>query len=243
MSNEPSDNRDDVASKRDINLVVTGTGGVVGEEAETDEGDHTLLLSSPTPTPTLTKHAALANSAAQASSFSQGNPDPRRIMHELPADEFIKVLEQSTPEQLQTIISSFEKSPRNLNAPKWLQKIVGVPSGPRSLISTLFWWECRRPVYNLVVGLAGLPSILIFTLFGIGHNAVFAAMIYAILANICYSLGTPAELVARLFWREKADNYGPVLLTLGTIFSVLLTIFLQLLVCAVFILGFFSPRF
>jgi hypothetical protein len=124
-----------------------------------------------------------------------------------------------------------------------LQKIFDVPKGPRSVFSTLWWWECRRPLYNLAVVLAGLPSLLILSVFGMGHSVIFAALFYAFFANVCYCLGAPAELVARACWKERAENYGPVLLILGTIFSVILTVFLELLVCAIFILGSNSPRF
>ncbi len=120
--------------------------------------------------------------------------------------------------------------------------MIKVPEGPRSLISTLLWWECRRPLYNVVVCLAGLPSVLILSLFGMGQVAIFAALVYAFFANICYCLGAPAEIVARVCFKEKAANNAPVLLTLGTVFSVLLTVTIELLVCAVFVLSRF-PRF
>ncbi len=38
-------------------------------------------------------------------------------MRDLPADEFFRVLEQATPEQLQAIIHSFEKGARTKGKP------------------------------------------------------------------------------------------------------------------------------
>ncbi len=242
MPNENSARFDEIASQRKIDLVGTASDEDLADETQSDVGDQTRNLPSP-PTPALQHAPANVNSVDQPDSINQGNPDPKRIMHDLPADDFIRVLEQSTPEQLQTIIHSFEKETRTEGGAKWLQKMFDVPKGPRSIFSTLWWWESRRPLYNLAVGLAGLPSLLILPAFGMGQSVIFAALFYAFFANVCYCLGAPAELVARACWREKAENYGPVLLTLGTIFSVILTVFLELLVCAIFILGSFFPRF
>lgn len=242
MPNENSVNQDDTASKSKINLVGTDADGAVAQKTATDGGDQSHCLPSP-PSLSWQNASAPASCVEQTAGIYQGNRDPERIMRDLPADEFLKVLEQSTPEQLQTIIHSFEKSTRTAGGAKWLQKIFEVPKGKRSIFSTLLWWESRRPLYNLTVGLAGLPSLLILSVVGMGHSVIFAALFYAFFANVCYCLGAPAELVARACWREKAESYGPVLLSLGTIFSVILTVFLELLVCAIFVLGAISPRF
>ena len=243
MSNENSVNQDEIASKCKINLVDTDSEGDVAQKAETDGGFESLCLPSP-PSILLQQHASASRSSVeQTADIYQGSRDPERIMRHLPADEFLKVLEQSTPEQLQTIIRSFENETRTKGGAKWLQKIFEAPKGKRSVFSTLLWWECRRPLYNLTVGLMGLPSLLILSVCGMGYGVIFAALFYAFFANLCYCLGAPAELVARACWREKAESYGPVLLSLGTIFSVILTVFLELLVCAIFILGAISPLF
>jgi hypothetical protein len=62
--------------------------------------------------------------------------------------------------------------------------------------------------------------LLFLGLLGLGLPALLMAMCYAVIANVCYSLGAPAELVAKVCWKEKAQHTGPVLLTLGTIFSI-----------------------
>lgn len=164
-------------------------------------------------------------------------------IHSLPVDEYFDLLEEATPEQLQLIIHSFEKVSRTKSGASVLQKIIAVPQGRRSLFSILMWWESRRPVYNIIVGLAGLPSILLLSLFGMGHAAVVAAFVYAICANICYCLGAPAEVVARACYKQNAETYAPVLFTLGTIFSVVLTVLLELLVFAALVFGAVSGRF
>ncbi len=164
-------------------------------------------------------------------------------IHSLPVDEYFDLLEEATPEQLQLIIHSFEKVSRTKSGASLLQKIIAVPQGRRSLFSILMWWESRRPVYNIIVGLVGLPSILLLSLFGMGHAAVVAAFVYAICANICYCLGAPAEVVARACYKQNAETYAPVLFTLGTIFSVVLTVLLELLVFAALVFGAVSGRF
>lgn len=188
-----------------------------------------------------------ANSVGQITSASKvklvvSGPELEKI-HSLPVDEYFDLLEEATPEQLQLIIHSFEKVSRTKSGASLLQKIIAVPQGRRSLFSILMWWESRRPVYNIIVGLAGLPSILLLSLFGMGHAAVVAAFVYAVCANICYCLGAPAEVVARTCYKQNAETYAPVLFTLGTIFSVVLTVLLELLVVAALVFGAFSGRF
>jgi hypothetical protein len=164
--------------------------------------------------------------------------DPEKLMRDLPVDEFFRVLEQSSPEQLQKLIHTFEKGARTKSGSKLVQKLISVPPEPRSLFSIVMWWEFRRPLYNIAVGLAGLPSLFLLKMLGEPMTAfVICAIFYGIFANVCYSLGTPAEMVAKACWKEKAENYGPVLLTLGTIFSVLLTIAIELIVISIVACG------
>ncbi|HEY9676393.1 MAG TPA: hypothetical protein V6C76_00210 [Drouetiella sp.] len=171
-------------------------------------------------------------------------PDADKLLRELPVDEFFKVLERATPEQLQSIIHTFEKSARTTGGSKILSKVIEVPPEQRTIWSLLAWWEWRRPLYNLVLALVGLPSILILT-FVIELPllvTVMSGVAYLVMANICYTLGTPAELVARALYKEKAETYGPVLLTLGTIFSVILTVVLELFVVACMLVGKIAPN-
>lgn len=169
--------------------------------------------------------------------------DPDKIMRDLPADEFFRLLEESTPEQLQIIIQSFEKGARTKGGSKLLSEFIDVPSGRRTILSTAMWWEWRRPFYNLILGLVGIPSVALLSIIGMSDFAVWGMLFYAICANVCYSLGTPAELLARACWKDKAQHYGPVLLTLGTIFSVILTVCLELLVTSVLVFSRIMPHF
>ncbi len=235
MTNEYSVNLDETSTARKIKLVVTDSDPDVDPDVSQDTGSESVGKSVGQANAAPSQQSpAQVQPTIQTDSISQDITDPDKVMRDLPVDEFFRVLEQSTPEQLQTLIQTFEKGARTKGGSKLLQKVIEVPQEPRSIISILVWWEWRRPLYNVALCLAGLPSILILTLFGITPLATLTcALCYMVFANICYTLGTPAEVVARACWKEKAANYGPVLLTLGTIFSVLLTIVLEVLVIAV----------
>ncbi len=69
---------------------------------------------------------------------------------------------------------------------------------------------------------------------------VFAVLVYGVLANICFTGGWLAELLARKVWSERANHFAQISFTLGVLFSVLLTLFPAMLLTVVLIyrLGF-----
>jgi hypothetical protein len=265
MANDKAIQIDEVTSARKIKLVVTDS--VSSSESESTmapsqmapDVSAQMTLDMPTQqAPNISKQQApniptqlVPNPSEQSapntpplpiSNRSDSDSDvianPEKLMRDLPVDEFFRVLEQSSPEQLQKLIHTFEKGARTKSGSKLVQTLISVPPEPRSLFSTVMWWESRRPLYNIVVGLAGLSSLFLLPMLGVPHaGLLICAIFYGIFANVCYTLGTPAEMVAKACWKEKAENYGPVLLTLGTIFSVLLTIAIQLIVIAVVACG------
>jgi len=110
---------------------------------------------------------------------------------------------------------------------------------PRGAIDIILWWEARRIPYNLIVGSAGvISSILILgTAFlterivgeAIGlpdppFFAIVAVIAYGVMANICFTVGWIAELVGRRVWGDRAEAFGEIAFTMGTIFSALLTL-------------------
>ncbi len=241
MTKDQTVNVDEVTSANKIKLVVTDA---ASEEPEAPEpsGPSASALSasalSVSPKPLVSPEPI--NASVEVETLNTIN-DPDKVMHELPVDEFFKVLERSTPEQLQHLIHTFEKGARTKGGTKLLQKVIEVQKEPRSILSIVLWWELRRPLYNIAVGLAGLPAAFaLVVLFGYSVPVVFInALAYMFFANVCYSLGTPAEIIARTCYKDKADTYGPVLLTLGTIFSVLLTFMIEFAVLALVALGLF----
>lgn len=54
--------------------------------------------------------------------------------------------------------------------------------------------------------------------------AIIGVVLYAIVANICYTAGWLAELISREVWGNKAGSFAEISFTLGIIFSFLLTL-------------------
>jgi hypothetical protein len=156
--------------------------------------------------------------------------DVEKLMTTVPLDDFFKALEAATPAQLQSLVGTLEKGSKSKDGSDLWMKLIDVPAaGTRSIVSVLWWWECRRWLYNFCVGLIGLPfallvGLLAHTVPNIAWALMAGIVCYGIAANLCYSLGAPAELVARGCWKQRGEPYGPVLFTLGLIFSVILTI-------------------
>jgi hypothetical protein len=68
-----------------------------------------------------------------------------------------------------------------------------------------------------VVGDAiGVPASPLF--------AIFAVVIYGIMANVCFTGGWIFELLSRRIWGPRAEAFGEIAFTWGTLCSVLLTL-------------------
>lgn len=111
-----------------------------------------------------------------------------------------------------------------------------VPDYRRTPLSLLRWWESRRWLYNKAVGAAGLMTLAGLIALHPDRGDLFApglalaVLVYGGMANVCYTLGWVAELVAKLVWGREAPDVGPLLFREGLIFSVGLTLFPLLLV-------------
>jgi hypothetical protein len=109
--------------------------------------------------------------------------------------------------------------------------------------SVLRRWEVLRLPYNLIVGVTGLISLIMFPSVALGELMVVVGIVlYGIGANVCFFFGPIAELYINWF----ADTWGKrfflgqifnfsqskvltwFLFTAGTLFSVLLTLFIGL---------------
>lgn len=110
----------------------------------------------------------------------------------------------------------------------------------RSTGSIILWWEARRIPYNLIVGATGLIPLIVLSAMSssaVYSGTFFAVLAYGIMANICYTSGWIAELIARKVFAEKANHFGPIALFLGTSFSVLLTLSPLILMACIFFLS------
>jgi hypothetical protein len=107
-----------------------------------------------------------------------------------------------------------------------------------STLSIIKWWESRRIPYNLIVGGTGILTCVVgisiaLVASRLTHRetllpnpplfAVIAAFVYGVVANVCYTLGWIAEVLARRIWGELASSFGQISFTLGVAFSMLLT--------------------
>ena len=102
---------------------------------------------------------------------------------------------------------------------------------PRSAWAILGWWESRRPLFNLCVGGAGLLTLGTATLLAhlpprpMGFLVPWGAiLVYALLANVCYTLGPVGDLLLRRVLGDRAPAIAPVLFRYGFVFSVGLTL-------------------
>jgi hypothetical protein len=103
---------------------------------------------------------------------------------------------------------------------------------PTSRWAVLRWWERRRPLYNILVGTAGLVTIA--TGVGLGllgpdpglHRGPPLALVaaYALAANLFYSLGAPLDLLLRRWLKDDAGPVAQALFRYGLAFSVGLTL-------------------
>jgi hypothetical protein len=101
------------------------------------------------------------------------------------------------------------------------------------------WWEARRVPFNLIVGSAGILSCIVVSVVGLGSYflfdsdfglpgsplfALFGIVFYGIATNVCFTGGWLAELIVRKVWPIEADRFSTLSLSLGLIFSVLVTL-------------------
>ena len=128
-----------------------------------------------------------------------------------------------------------------------LGRLVAQRTGAPSYVAIVLWWEARRVPYNIIVGVTGLISSVVivavaFTCESWGGApiglpdppalAVVGVVLYGMLANVCYTGGWITEVLVARLWAIDTSRFGPIAFTLGTAFSVLLTLALAVLVVA-----------
>jgi len=96
------------------------------------------------------------------------------------------------------------------------------------------WWELRRLLYNAILFVIGIGSILGMELLmakviPVGEDAIepmalpFCVVGYGIMANLCYTLGWIVELIGRRNDAARARLRAKKLFLMGLWFSCLLT--------------------
>lgn len=124
-----------------------------------------------------------------------------------------------------------------------LTKLLFEPTLVRSPLSVIRWWESRRPLYNLAVGVTGLGvlgySVGLELLLGNGLLEVplIGVVAYGIAANVCYTLGPAAEMTIEKFLKRPVYGLGPALFRYGLVFSLGLTLLPAAMITIVNIAG------
>ena len=97
---------------------------------------------------------------------------------------------------------------------------------PRTVPGIIKWWEKRRLFYNAAVGSAGLVTMITATTivsFLEGRLILdpwIGAVIFGVMANVCYCLGPTVEILITKIWGRSVLPTGPALYRMGLTFSV-----------------------
>ena len=132
-----------------------------------------------------------------------------------------------------------------------LQKLLFEPTLVRSPGSVVAWWESRRLPYNLIVGITGLGTLIYVNALELimghgmflprpgpdGPQEVWAIVAYAVMANVCYTLGPVIEKVVERWLKRPLYGLGPALFRHGLVFSIGLTLLPAVLVTLANIAG------
>lgn len=97
----------------------------------------------------------------------------------------------------------------------------------RNVGSIVRWWEKRRAPYNLMVGVAGLASVVwiaIAELIAPGGPGLILVpwqpiVLFGVGANVFYTLGSIIESIAHKIWGRELLPIGPGLYRMGLTFS------------------------
>jgi hypothetical protein len=104
----------------------------------------------------------------------------------------------------------------------------------RSTAEVIGWWESRRLPFNVAVGATGVFSYAAVQLILLMPPrpmpiplapSLVGALVYGILANVCYTGGWMGELWLRRALGRDTETAGPTLFRYGFAFSIGLTLF------------------
>ena len=125
-----------------------------------------------------------------------------------------------------------------------LKQVLTASSDHKSNKEIVRWWERRRIFYNTVMLAAGCVTIMLALLlreiiFTDLINALPPVLIFALSANLFYTLGWVVEIVCRKFIAEKevVQKVGPVLFIAGLSLSVLFTFAIDIALLISFFFG------
>ena len=106
---------------------------------------------------------------------------------------------------------------------KYLDKLLEVKTENRSFIQVIIWWELRRILYNIIVSIAGILSIVIMLTAASVRIQLkpsedfyepIMIPIFAFLCNMGYTLGWLTEVFIK-----RNLTYGPKMFKRGLYFT------------------------
>lgn len=99
------------------------------------------------------------------------------------------------------------------------------------------WWEKKRLLYNLIMGISGVFLILLDRVENFNFYSLIGILLFGLAANACYFTGFLLEACLRHYFNIQTDftNRRPVIFWIGTILS--LGLMLMLLFLAAFLKG------
>ena len=124
---------------------------------------------------------------------------------------------------------------------KILDKLLQVKTKDRNIFQIIFWWEIRRILYNVIVLIAGIISLLLMVFFAskkikleAGEDFIepFAIIIFAVLSNLFYTLGWITEMFV-----ERSLDYGRKMFKTGLYFTLICMFIPTLIWLVVYLLG------
>ena len=105
----------------------------------------------------------------------------------------------------------------------FLDTFLEVKKADRNVFQIIIWWELRRILYNGIVLIAGIISIVIMLTVASGRVHLepgedlyepFMIPVFAFLCNAGYTLGWITEI-----FRRRSLTYGPKMFKRGLIFT------------------------
>ena len=112
-----------------------------------------------------------------------------------------------------------------------LTTLLFEPTLIRSPMRVIAWWERRRPLYNLVVGMVGLGTLVYAELLSLVTRGELLRVewqlivLYGLAANAFFTFGWIIENLVERWMKRPLYGLGPALFRHGLVFSIGLTAF------------------
>ncbi len=119
---------------------------------------------------------------------------------------------------------------------KILNPLLSIQNEKRNIFQIIGWWELRRILYNFIILVCGLISMIIMSSLinlkpGEDLQEPIAIIAFAFLCNLGYSLGWITEI-----FKKKSTTYGPKMFKIGLYFT-LFFVFLPAVLHIIFWIG------